>query len=163
MVHKWRSEEQAILVGTQTVIDDNPSLTVRDWAGENPIRIVIDRNNKISKESHIFDNQAKTIILTATELPSEKENIVFEQIDFNTNSTEQIVALLYENQIQSVLIEGGRHTLQTFIDANLWDEARVFQGDCYIEKGTKAPFLNATKSSKQTIKKDTLLIFRNHD
>ena len=163
LVHKWRSEEQAILVGTQTVIDDNPSLTVRDWAGENPIRIVIDRNNKISKESHIFDNQAKTIILTATELPSEKENIVFEQIDFNTNSTEQIVALLYENQIQSVLIEGGRRTLQAFIDANLWDEARVFQGDCYIEKGTKAPFLNATKSSKQTIKKDTLLIFRNHD
>ena len=163
LVHKWRSEEQAILVGTQTVIDDNPSLTVRDWAGENPIRIVIDRNNKISKESHIFDNQARTIILTATELPSEKENIVFEQIDFNTNSTEQIVALLYENQIQSIIIEGGRRTLQAFIDANLWDEARVFHGDCYIENGTKAPILNAIKSSKLTIKKDTLLIFRNHD
>lgn len=163
LVHKWRSEEQAILVGTQTVIDDNPSLTVRDWARENPIRIVIDRNNKISKESHIFDNQVKTIIITATAIASEKQNIKFETIDFHKNSTEQIVAIIYKNQIQSVIIEGGRHTLQAFIDANLWDEARVFQGDCHLDFGTKAPILNGKNSTKQEIKKDKLLIFRNHD
>ena len=163
LVHKWRSEEQAILVGTQTVIDDNPTLTVRDWVGKNPIRIVIDRNNKISKESHIFDSQAQTIVFTDFEINSESKNIKHIKIDFNENSTEQIVAFLYENQIQSVIIEGGRRTLQSFIDLNLWDEARVFQGKINLENGTKAPILNLKTHTKQAIKNDTLLIFRNHD
>ncbi|CAN1497792.1 RibD Pyrimidine reductase, riboflavin biosynthesis [Flavobacteriaceae bacterium] len=163
LVHKWRSEEQAILVGTQTVIDDNPTLTVRDWVGKNPIRIVIDRNNKISKESHIFDNQAQTIVFSNLEIQSEVAHIKYIKIDFNKNSTEQIVTILYENQIQSVIIEGGRHTIQSFIDSNIWDEARVFQGDVYLENGTKAPILNTKKHTKQTIKNDTLLIFRNYD
>jgi diaminohydroxyphosphoribosylaminopyrimidine deaminase/5-amino-6-(5-phosphoribosylamino)uracil reductase len=163
LVHKWRSEEQAILVGTKTVIDDNPTLTVRDWVGKNPIRIVIDRNNKISKESHIFDNQAQTIVFTELEINSESENTKYVKIDFKENSTEQIVAYLFENQIQSVIIEGGRHTIQSFIDSNLWDEARVFQGKINLKKGTKAPILNMKKHAKQTIKNDILLIFRNHD
>ena len=163
LVHKWRSEEQAILVGTQTVIDDNPTLTVRDWVGKNPIRIVIDRNNKISKESYIFDNQAQTIVFSNLEIQSEVAHIKYVKIDFNKNSTEQIVAFLYENQIQSVIIEGGRHTIQSFIDKNIWVEARVFQGDVYLENGTKAPILNSKKNTKQTIKNDTLLIFRNYD
>jgi diaminohydroxyphosphoribosylaminopyrimidine deaminase/5-amino-6-(5-phosphoribosylamino)uracil reductase len=163
LVHKWRSEEQAILVGTQTVIDDNPTLTVRDWIGKNPIRIVIDRNNKISKESHIFDNQVHTYVFSELEINSESENTKYIKIDFNENSTEQIVAILYESQIQSVIIEGGRQTLQTFIDSNLWDEARVFQGKINLENGTKAPILNVKKHTKQIIKNDTLLIFRNHD
>ncbi len=163
LVHKWRSEEQAILVGTQTVIDDNPTLTVRDWVGNNPIRIVIDRNNKISKESHIFDNQSQTIVFSDFEINSESENTNFFKIDFNENSTEQIVAFLYESKIQSVIIEGGRHTIQSFIDNNIWDEARVFKGDIYLENGTKAPILNIIKHKKKTIKNDTLLIFRNYD
>ncbi len=163
LVHKWRSEEQAILVGTQTVIDDNPTLTVRDWVGKNPIRIVIDRNNKISKESHIFDNQSQTIVFSDFEINSESENTNFFKIDFNKNSTEQIVAFLYESKIQSVIIEGGRHTIQSFIDKNLWDEARVFKGDIYLEDGTKAPILNIKKHKKQTVKNNTLLIFRNYD
>jgi diaminohydroxyphosphoribosylaminopyrimidine deaminase/5-amino-6-(5-phosphoribosylamino)uracil reductase len=71
-VHKWRSEEQAILVGTQTVIDDNPKLDVRDWTGKNPIKIVLDQNNRIPKENHIFDNQSKTIVLTAAEIDFQK-------------------------------------------------------------------------------------------
>ena len=163
LVHKWRSEEQAILVGTQTVIDDNPTLTVRDWIGKNPIRIVIDRNNKISKESHIFDNQVHTFVFSELEINSESENTKYIKIDFNENSTEQIVAILYESQIQSVIIEGGRQTLQTFIDSNLWDEARVFHGKINLENGKKAPILNVNKHTKQIIKNDTLLIFRNHD
>ena len=163
LVHKWRREEQAILIGTQTVIDDNPTLTVRDWVGENPIRIVIDRNNKISKESHIFDNQAQTIVFSSLEIESELDNIKFVKIDFNKNGTTEMVNFLYENQIQSVIIEGGRHTIQSFIDANLWDEARVFQGNVYMENGTKAPVLNMKSSTKKAIKNDTLLIFRNYD
>lgn len=163
LVHKWRSEEQAILVGTQTIIDDNPTLTVRDWVGKNPIRIVIDRNNNISKENHIFDNQAQTIVFSNLDFHSELENIKIIKIDFDKNSTEQIISILYENQIQSVIIEGGRHTIQSFIDKNLWDEARVFQGEIYLENGTKAPVLSAKNSIKITIKNDTLLNFRNYD
>lgn len=163
LVHKWRSEEQAILVGTQTVIDDNPNLTVRDWAGKNPIRIVIDRNNKISKESKIFNSQAKTIVLANLEIASDLQNIRHIKIDLKKNSVPDIVAFLYENKIKSVIIEGGKLTLQSFIDANLWDEARVFRGELSMENGTKAPILEIKKHKKQTIKNDLLLIFRNHD
>ena len=151
LVHKWRSEEQAILVGTKTVIDDNPSLTVRDWTGNNPIRIVLDQNNKISKENHIFDNQAKTISIS-------KDNF-----SFDTNLPQKISDLLFHQEIQSVIIEGGRQTLQMFIDENLWDEARVFKGEISLNNGTQAPKINFKHTNKQTILKDELLIFFNHD
>ena len=151
LVHKWRSEEQAILVGTQTVIDDNPKLNVRDWTGKNPTRIVLDQNNRIPKESHIFDNQAKTIVLSSSE------------IDFSKNITIQIANILFQNQIQSVIIEGGRQTMQTFIDENLWDEARVFRGELFLEKGIKAPVLQSKWTERQFILDDELLIFKNYD
>ena len=151
LVHKWRSEEQAILVGTNTVIEDNPSLTTRDWSGNHPIRIVLDQNNRISKESHIFDNQVKTLSIT-------KNNI-----NFNNNLAQEIATFLFENNIQSVIIEGGRQTLQTFIDANIWDEARVFRGGNYFKSGTKAPTISKTNSNKEKILDDELLTFFNHD
>ena len=137
LVHKWRSEEQAIFVGTQTVIDDNPKLDVRDWTGNNPIRVVLDQNNRISNDSQIFDGQTKTIVFSKFKPTVEKENIIFEVIDFEQNIATQIVQKLYQHQIQSVIIEGGRQTLQTFIDENLWDEARIFIGDIKIKEGIK--------------------------
>jgi len=151
LVHKWRSEEQAILVGTNTVIDDNPSLTTRDWSGNNPIRIVLDQNNRISKESHIFDNQAKTLSIT-------KDNI-----NFNNNLAQEITTFLFENTIQSLIIEGGRQTLQTFIDANIWDEARVFRGGISLKEGKKAPIILGKETKKEQILNDELLTFFNHD
>ena len=151
LVHKWRSEDQAILVGTNTVIDDNPSLTTRDWAGNNPIRIVLNQNNRISKENHIFDNRAKTISISK------------DRINFNNNIASEIAIYLFENNIQSVIIEGGRQTLQTFIDASIWDEARVFRGNCYLNEGIKAPTIPFKKVKKQQILDDELLIFLNHD
>ena len=151
LVHKWRSEEQAILVGTNTVIDDNPSLTTRDWSGNNPIRIVLDQNNRISKESHIFDNQAKTFTIS-------KENI-----NFNNNTALEISNLLFNEGIQSLIIEGGRQTLQTFIDANIWDEARVFKGEISLKEGTKAPIISGNETKKEQFLKDELLTFFNHD
>jgi diaminohydroxyphosphoribosylaminopyrimidine deaminase / 5-amino-6-(5-phosphoribosylamino)uracil reductase len=138
LVHKWRSEEQAILVGTRTVIDDNPKLNTRDWFGNNPIRIVLDQNNRIPKESHIFDNQAKTFLITKSDF------------NFNNKLAANIATFLYENNIQSVIVEGGRQTLQTFINENIWDEAR-------------APILNSKRVEKKNILDDELLIFRNHD
>jgi len=163
LVHKWRSEEQAILVGTQTAIDDNPKLNVRDWAGKNPIRIVLDQNNRISKESHIYDKQVKTIIFSAIPKPNKEENTTFEIIDFKQNLAEQILNVLYKHQIQSVIIEGGSQTLQTFIDENLWDEARVFIGKNNFETGIKAPILALKNIEKYIIENDILLISRNND
>ena len=162
-VHKWRSEEQAILVGTQTAIDDNPKLNVRDWAGKNPIRIVLDQHNRISKESCIYDNQIKTIIFSAIPKPNKEENTIFETIDFKQNLVEQILNILYKHQIQSVIIEGGSQTLQTFIDENLWDEARVFIGNNNFETGIKAPLLALKNIEKHIIENDILLISRNND
>ncbi|WP_353084935.1 bifunctional diaminohydroxyphosphoribosylaminopyrimidine deaminase/5-amino-6-(5-phosphoribosylamino)uracil reductase RibD [Flavobacterium sp.] len=151
LVHKWRSEVQAILVGTNTVLEDNPTLTTRNWAGNNPIRIVLDQNNKISKESHIFDNQAKTISISKNEMP------------FDENLATNIVSFLFEQNIQSVLIEGGTKTLQTFIDSNLWDEARLFKGAISFNKGIKAPEFNFASSNKTQLTEDELVTFRNHD
>ena len=163
LVHKWRSEEQAILVGTQTIIDDNPSLTVRDWVGNNPIRVVIDRENTINSSYNVFDNQAKTIVFSNKEVTSNSDTIQYIKVDFDKNSTQAIVDKLFENNIQSIIIEGGRKTIQSFIDAHLWDEARVFIGGINLNKGTKAPKINNTIYSKSYLKKDTLLTYRNDD
>ena len=163
LVHKWRSEEQAILVGTQTVIDDNPKLDVRDWTGNNPIRVVLDQNNRISNDSQIFDGQTKTIVFSKFKTAVEKENIIFEVIDFERNIATQIVQKLYQHQIQSVIIEGGRQTLQTFIDSNLWDEARIFIGNIKIKEGIKAPTLVKKSFEKLSIGEDELILSRNDD
>ena len=151
LVHKWRSEEQAILVGTNTVLEDNPTLTVRNWIGNNPIRIVLDQKKRIPKESPIFDNQAKTILLSATE------------IDYSKEIEIQIMDFLFKNEIQSVIIEGGRQTLQTFIDANLWDEARIFKGAISLKKGIKAPKITFVNAKKEQLLEDQLLTFLNYD
>ena len=163
LVHKWRSEEQAILVGTQTVIDDNPKLDTRDWAGNNPIRVVLDQNNRVPKNSQILDNQVKTILFTKSKTADAKENTIFETIDFQKNVAQQIVEALYQHQIQSVIIEGGSRTLQTFIDANLWDEARIFVGNIQLKNGVKAPQISYRESEKKQIGADELIISRNHD
>jgi diaminohydroxyphosphoribosylaminopyrimidine deaminase/5-amino-6-(5-phosphoribosylamino)uracil reductase len=163
LVHKWRSEEQAILVGTQTVIDDNPKLDVRDWTGNSPIRVVLDQNNRIPNNSHIFDNRPKTIVISKTTRDVLHENPIFEIVVFEKDMAKQLAEAMYRNQIQSVIIEGGRQTLQTFIDANLWDEARVFSGNTIFTKGTKAPTLRKSDCEKQLIGQDELKISRNHD
>jgi len=162
LVHKWRSEEQAILAGTQTVIDDNPKLNTRDWVGNNPVRVVLDQNNRISKDSFIFDDSVKTIVFTKSESKS-TENTTFEIIDFDQNIIPQILDVLYQNQIQSIIIEGGLKTLQSFIDENVWDEARIFIGKTSFEKGTKAPFILKKNATKTFIQGDELIYVRNHD
>jgi diaminohydroxyphosphoribosylaminopyrimidine deaminase/5-amino-6-(5-phosphoribosylamino)uracil reductase len=163
LVHKWRSEEQAILVGTQTVIDDNPILNTRDWSGNNPARVILDQNNRISKDSFVFDNTVKTIVFTKSETNVSAENTNFEVIDFNQNIIPQILAVLHQNQIQSIIIEGGLQTLQSFIDQNIWDEARIFIGNISFEKGTKAPVIQKNNPTKTHIQSDELLNIRNHD
>ncbi|WP_136150562.1 bifunctional diaminohydroxyphosphoribosylaminopyrimidine deaminase/5-amino-6-(5-phosphoribosylamino)uracil reductase RibD [Flavobacterium sangjuense] len=162
LVHKWRSEEQAILVGTKTVLDDNPKLDVRDWTGENPIRIVLDRTGKISDAFFVKDGKTKTIIITEQENLTFSENCIYENAIFDIKLTKTIADISYKYGIQSILIEGGKQTLQSFIDDNLWDEARIFIGNKHLKSGIKAPVLNGNCQVK-TIKDDQLKLFFSHD
>ncbi|RZJ27332.1 MAG: bifunctional diaminohydroxyphosphoribosylaminopyrimidine deaminase/5-amino-6-(5-phosphoribosylamino)uracil reductase RibD [Flavobacterium sp.] len=164
LVHKWRSEEAAILVGTQTVVDDNPMLNVRDWTTSNqPIRIVIDKSNRISRDSHIFDSQQKTIVISEKIVCNDKENVIFEVVDFSADILPQLMKVLHKNDIQSVIVEGGQKTLQGFIDADLWDEARVFKGNVSPQDGTQAPKLGKSCAYRELVSDDELLTFSNHD
>ncbi|MBE0391418.1 Riboflavin biosynthesis protein RibD [Flavobacterium sp. PL0002] len=163
LVHKWRSEEQAILVGTQTVLDDNPKLDVRHWTGANPVRVVLDQNNRIPNSLHVFDNQVKTIFISKSKPETEQENCLFESIDFEQNIASQVTEVLYKHKIQSVIIEGGRQTLQTFITANLWDEARIFIGNVSFKTGTTAPEIARKNLEKFAILDDELIKIFNHD
>lgn len=160
LVHKMRAEEQAILAGTNTVLQDNPSLTVREWAGENPMRIVIDRSLKLSQDFSVFDESSNTIIFNEKETIT-SENLYFQKIDFSEKIPQQICTSLFQRNVQSVIIEGGAKTLQTFIDANLWDETWVFNGKSNFEEGIKAPTFKGVFISEEKIKDDTLRIFKN--
>ncbi|MFK7001084.1 bifunctional diaminohydroxyphosphoribosylaminopyrimidine deaminase/5-amino-6-(5-phosphoribosylamino)uracil reductase RibD [Flavobacterium oreochromis] len=151
LTHKWRTEEQAILIGTQTAIDDNPQLSARDWKGINPIRIVLDKKNKVPKENLIFDRSAPTFILDETVLNS------------NKNSVSSIIEWLYQHQIQSIIIEGGSRTLQHFIEHNYWDEARIFKNKETLIEGIKAPQISSLKVKSKRILNNELLIFSNYD
>ena len=144
LVHQWRSEEQAILVGANTVTQDNPSLTTRDIKGKNPIRIVIDIQNSLPKSSQVFNSEAKTITLTNNE------------IDSSIPLAKQICTALYLNNISSVIVEGGKKTLQTFIDEQLWDEARIFSSNENLKTGVRKPQLKGKLVNEIKIKSDTL-------
>ena len=142
LVHRWRADEQAILVGTNTVLQDNPSLTVRNWTGKNPIRVVLDKNDILSKSLNIFNNEAETIIIKET-------------------SAKAICEKLFEANINSIIIEGGAKTLQTFINENIWDEARVFTGQLLFKNGVKAPKFSGKLISEEKIMSDILKIYKN--
>lgn len=149
LVHKWRAEEHAILVGTNTVLEDNPSLTVRDWAGQNPIRIVLDRDLKLPKDYKVFNNESETLVISK------------QDIDFNGKIASQICSFLHKKNIQSVIIEGGSKTLQSFIDENLWDEARIFKSKIEFKIGIKASKFSGRLISESLIKDDQLKIYIN--
>ena len=137
LVHEWRAEEDAILVGRITAEKDNPSLTVREVDGSNPIRIVIDKDLKVSADLNLFNNDAKTIIFNQKKSRVNNSNNYI-KINFN-NLTENILQELHKQNIQSIIIEGGTKTLQSFIDKNLWDEARIFTTNKTLNKGVKSP------------------------
>ncbi|MGY5850454.1 bifunctional diaminohydroxyphosphoribosylaminopyrimidine deaminase/5-amino-6-(5-phosphoribosylamino)uracil reductase RibD [Salegentibacter sp. F14] len=162
LVHKWRSQEQSIMVGTQTAVADNPKLSTRLWDGPDPVRIALDRQLRIPRDSALFDGSIKTIIITENnhKIPAE-DNLIFESIDFQGDIPREICEVLYRHQIQSVIIEGGAKTLQTFIDAGLWDEARVFTGKTQLKKGIKAPVFSGKIISEKDIESDNLKIYTN--
>ena len=141
MVHKWRSEEAAILVGTNTALHDNPSLTTRLWKGNNPVRLVLDLQLKLPLSLHLFDGSVKTIVFN--QVKHEEENgVTFYKLSSGEDIISGLLNVLYRLKIQSVLIEGGARLLQSFIDQNYWDEARVITNEqLIIESGINAPEL----------------------
>jgi diaminohydroxyphosphoribosylaminopyrimidine deaminase/5-amino-6-(5-phosphoribosylamino)uracil reductase len=160
LLHKWRSEEQAVMIGTNTAMIDNPSLTVREWKGKNPTRIVIDKELKLKSDLKIFDGSAPTIIFNSAKT-SFQNNLEFMEIDFGKNIHQHMLNHLHKKNIQSVIIEGGTKLLQSFIDEKLWDEARIFISDKFIGGGTKAPLIAGEKINETQIVNDRLIYLKN--
>lgn len=149
LVHQWRAEEQAILVGANTVVQDNPSLTTREVKGANPIRVVIDIKNSLAESYQVFNSDAKTIRLTSKD------------IDTHQPLASEVCKALHIQHITSVIIEGGQKTIQAFIDENLWDEARVFSSQINLKDGVLKPKLKGIPNSKTPIVSDSLNLFIN--
>ena len=160
-VHQIRSEEHAILAGTQTALNDNPSLTTRLIEGRNPVRILIDFELKIPRDFKIYNNEAPTLVFNQ-EKDAEEENIKFIKIS-KEKFLEDLLQKLYENQIQSVLVEGGSRTLQTFIDANLWDETIIIKNkNLTLENGTKAPKFEGNLDKEKYFRDNRVSFYRNN-
>lgn len=159
-VHKMRSEEQAILVGKNTAINDNPSLTVREIVGNNPIRVLIDFNLEVFNDFKIYNHEATTLVFN--QIKDEKQHhIHFIKIE-KENALQQITKHLHELSIQSIIIEGGSFTLKQFIEHNLWDEAYIFRNNNLIlENGTQAPIFNFEASEEFSLRDNSVSIYKN--
>lgn len=139
VVHKRRAEHAAILVGRRTALLDNPSLTTRNWYGKNPIRMVIDKDLTLPEHLSLFDGSAKTLVFTQKESCSPRYNVEYIQLDFDIDILPQIMQVLYQKKLQTLMVEGGSILLQSFIDASCWDEAYIEQSTDYLHEGIKAP------------------------
>ncbi|MBL0048608.1 MAG: bifunctional diaminohydroxyphosphoribosylaminopyrimidine deaminase/5-amino-6-(5-phosphoribosylamino)uracil reductase RibD [Bacteroidetes bacterium] len=160
LVHKWRSEEAAILVGTTTAALDNPSLTVRNFAGKNPLRVLIDRENKLKKSLNLFDQSVASIVFTKRKKTS-ISNLEYVLLPQTLNELNFVLGALAERNIQSLFVEGGAKLLQAFIDAGLWNETRIFTSPANLGTGIKAPLLNGKLISSSKLKNDTLVVLKN--
>lgn len=146
--HRQRAEEDAVLVGYNTIINDNPLLTTRYVKGRNPVRIVFDRDLSLPQSSNIFSSESPTIVFNY--LKTEKQgNTEFIQIERQGDYVPQILKHLLRHNVGSLIVEGGRQTLQKFIESNLWDEAYILTGSCIFSKGTKTPVI-ATEYFRST-------------
>lgn len=160
LVHLWRSEEQAILIGKNTALEDNPLLTCREVDGSNPIRIVIDAQLELPQTLNIFNTDAKTIILNK-KINKTSGKIRWVKMEMDESLIKELMAFCYENKILSVLVEGGANILSQFLKTNYWDEARIFKGQRVFNNGVKAPHIKNTPIVKRMVEEDELFIFKN--
>ncbi|MFL5739365.1 MAG: bifunctional diaminohydroxyphosphoribosylaminopyrimidine deaminase/5-amino-6-(5-phosphoribosylamino)uracil reductase RibD [Flavisolibacter sp.] len=174
IVHRWRSEEMSILVGTNTVLYDDPELTTRNWPGQNPVRLILDRELKLPSSLKIFGGGPPTLVfnLLRNDLPPGKMNysvlkddsVNYYQITEDTEVVHQLLQALYQMNIQSVLVEGGNRLLQSFIDEKLWDEARVITNESLsVGSGLPAPLLSdAIEEKQEKIFSDLICYYKNN-
>lgn len=158
LTHKLRTGNQAIMVGTNTALLDNPTLTARYWSGNNPVRIVLDRERRIPGDYHLFDGSVRTIVFTEKEQPG-RENIEYIQIPFDDNLADHLLRYLYEQNINSVLIEGGASLLNSFIRKNIWDEVRIEVSPLKAEAGITAPQLSALPHKVEHYQQNTFYYY----
>ena len=157
LVHKWRSQEHGILVGKHTAMNDNPTLTVREFTGRNPIRILIESQLQVKENINLYSDDAPTIIFNRLK-DEKKDNI--EWVKIKETSTKVILEELYKRQITSIMVEGGSRTLQYFIIDNVWDEAYVIVGDVNFNEGVKAPILNRVPTRSHSFGTDTIYYYK---
>ena len=156
LVHQWRAEEQAILVGKNTALHDNPRLNVRDWTGSDPIRVVLDSKLELPADLHLFDQQIPTLCYNTLKnetLPN------LEWVQLPELSLEALLADLQRRNIQSLLIEGGSQVLQQFLAAGLWDEARVFTSQITFGRGIAAPTFTQVPAETYAVGEDQLDVY----
>lgn len=159
LVHKWRAEEDAILVGKNTARYDNPTLNVRDWEGKDPVRVVIDHHLALDKNLHLFNKEIPTRCYNLHQSTDEK-NLSFIKLP-EKRFLDELLVDLHKKRIQSIIIEGGSSTINSFINAGLWDEARVFTAATSFGEGIRAPQLvHAKFDGKEDILGDTLTYFK---
>jgi len=171
LVHRWRSEEQAILIGTKTVEKDNPKLNVRDWSGRTPTRVIIDRKLRLPIESNVFDGCIPTLLFIGNNATASVRkpqfaaipNLEIISIDFARGMEFQLLKELYDRNINSVMIEGGAIIITSFVQKNLWDEARVFVGNKFFYDGVKAPVFARDLYSYDELGDSKLFTYRNKD
>ena len=163
LVHKWRSEEASILVGTNTALLDDPELTTRNWPGSSPIRLVVDMDLKLPPLLRIFNDKQRTVIFNKLK-HEEKDHLIYYQVTEDVNLVHQIVNALYQMKIQSVIVEGGARLLQSFIDEEMWDEVRIIKNEeLIINNGLAAPELeNKNADHEIKILGDSIKIY-NHE
>lgn len=162
LIHKWRSQEASILVGTKTALVDDPELTTRNWNGPSPVRLVIDMDLKLPLTLKIFNDRQRTIIFNTIK-HEEQDHLIYYQVTEDVNLVHQIVNALYQMKIQSVLVEGGARLLQSFIDEEMWDEARIIKNEeLIINKGLAAPELLLQDAKQEmTILNDSIKVYQN--
>lgn len=161
VVHKWRSEEAAIMVGTNTAFYDNPSLNTRHWTGPDPVRLVVDMNLRLTSTLQIFDKKQKTIVFNGLK-DEEQDNLIFFKIEKNPSLVNPLLKACYQLNIHSILIEGGSKLLQSFINEKAWDEARVIENNTLIiDDGLPAPVLtNQRFVTFENISTDVISYYR---
>ncbi len=160
--HRWRTEEQGILVGSGTALSDNPKLNARRWIGKSPVRILVDRRLKLPPSSNLFDGTAKTLLITQMENLEGRnaQPIIFDEHQFNS-LIPNIMYALYIQEIQSLIVEGGAKMLQSFLDSNLWDEVRIITSSKKLDQGLKAPSINLPVYATKKMEDNSLKIFFN--
>ena len=161
MVHKWRSEEAGILIGTETALLDNPELTTRLWPGKSPVRIVLDRERRLPDSLKIFDEKTPGIILNG-KIEKQSGNLLYKKIDSDRFDIPAVLSALHASHILSVLVEGGRKLLQSFIDAGIWDEIRIITNqELEIEDGISSPeFRNAKLAHTEILGTDIISFYQ---
>ena len=159
-VHKMRSEEDAIMVGTNTAQYDNPSLTTRFWTGKNPVRVILDKTLRLSPQSRFFDDESSTLCYNLKETKQEGKHHWI-QLSEEKDLLESLIADLYQRKITSLIVEGGTTLLNTFLEKGLWDEAHVYQSQTPLGKGIAAPFIqNQVLLNAETIGDNRRLVYK---